>query len=233
MTTATDLYALQEIDLALDKDVARLAEIEANLVETEELLDARAAVKGRRAAADAFKTQQRDLEWSVDEVRNKAGEIESRLYAGSVRNPKELQDLDADLRSLKTQTRSREDTLLGLLVELDEAEALLRDAETACAEIEAAWKTSQESLFVEKAGLEPEVAGLKTQRDAALEGQDRAAMGLYNLLRERRAGLAVATVERGLCHGCRISLPMSILNKARAGAGLVQCVSCERILLVT
>jgi predicted nucleic acid-binding Zn-ribbon protein len=43
----------------------------------------------------------------------------------------------------------------------------------------------------------------------------------------------VAVVERGLCQGCRISLPMSVVQKARAGAGLVKCVSCERILLVS
>jgi predicted nucleic acid-binding Zn-ribbon protein len=42
----------------------------------------------------------------------------------------------------------------------------------------------------------------------------------------------VAHVERGMCKGCRITLPMSVLQKARAGVGLVQCVSCERILLV-
>jgi hypothetical protein len=49
MTTASDLFALQEVDLALDKDLARLAEIEANLVETEELLAAREKVAERKA----------------------------------------------------------------------------------------------------------------------------------------------------------------------------------------
>jgi predicted nucleic acid-binding Zn-ribbon protein len=36
-----------------------------------------------------------------------------------------------------------------------------------------------------------------------------------------------------MCQGCRITLPTSMLQKARAGLGLVQCVSCERILLVS
>ena len=62
---------------------------------------------------------------------------------------------------------------------------------------------------------------------------DLAALSLYRALRERRQATAVAVVERGLCQGCRISLPMSVVQKARAGAGLVQCVSCERILLVS
>jgi hypothetical protein len=233
MTTAAELFALQEIDLALDKDLARLAEIEANLVETEELLAARETVAERRAAVDELKTKQRDLEWSVDEVRTKAGEIETKLYGGTVKNPKELQDLDADLRSLKTQTRTREDALLALLVQVDEAEAALREAETQCAEIEAEWKSGQEAMFVEKAKLEPEVQVLQRKRDAEAEGKDRAALSLYNLLRERRAGVAVAAVERGACQGCRISLPTNVLTKVRSGNALVQCVSCERILMAT
>lgn len=233
MTTAAELFALQEVDLALDKDLARLSEIEANLVETEELLAAREKVAERKAVVDEFKTRQRDLEWSVEEIRTKATEIETKLYAGTVKNPKELQDLDADLRSLKTETRHREDTLLALLVEEDEVETALREAEAECAEIEAEWKSSQEAMFLEKARIEPEVAVLQEKRDAELVGKDRAALGLYNLLRERRAGVAVAAVERGACQGCRISLPTNVLSKVRSGVGLVQCVSCERILMAT
>jgi len=43
----------------------------------------------------------------------------------------------------------------------------------------------------------------------------------------------VVKVERGMCQGCRISLPMSVLQKARSGFDVVQCVSCERILYVS
>jgi predicted nucleic acid-binding Zn-ribbon protein len=52
-------------------------------------------------------------------------------------------------------------------------------------------------------------------------------------LLERRQGRAVAKVERGMCGGCRISLPMTVLQKARSGLDVVQCVSCERILYVS
>jgi predicted nucleic acid-binding Zn-ribbon protein len=36
----------------------------------------------------------------------------------------------------------------------------------------------------------------------------------------------------GACSGCRISLPMNLIQRAR-GDELVQCVNCERILYVT
>jgi predicted nucleic acid-binding Zn-ribbon protein len=233
MSTAAELFALQEIDLALDKALARLAEIEEALHETEELIEARGAVEEKEGVVSELRSRQKDLEWSVEEVRTKASEIEGKLYGGSVRNPKELSDLDADLKSIKSQVSKREDDLLVMLVELDEAEAELSAASAAYAEIETAWKESQGELRREKEEIQPEVERLQASREGELANIDRGTLSLYDALRQRRAGRAVARVERGMCQGCRITLPVSILQKARSGAGLVQCVSCERMLLVS
>jgi len=62
---------------------------------------------------------------------------------------------------------------------------------------------------------------------------DAGSARLYEALRSSRQGMAVAKVERGICQGCRITLPVSVLQKARSGAVIVQCSSCERILYVS
>lgn len=233
MTTAAELFALQEVDQALDRANARLAEIEEAMAEPSELIEARQRVEERRQHVSALRGRQKDLEWAVDEVRRKAVEVEGKLYGGSVRNPKELSDLQADLNSLQAQVRKREDDLLSLLVELEDAEGELARAEADCATLEAHWAEQRQRLLEEKATLEPEVQRLESVRSDRSAGADRSALNLYQTLRERRGGWAVAKVERGMCQGCRITLPMSVLQKARAGLGLVQCVSCERILFVS
>ena len=216
----------------MDSAVARLSEVEAQLGETEELVAARELVEQRRGEVRQIQERQKSLDWDAEEVRRKALEIEGKLYGGTVKNPKELEDLQADLSSLRSQLRKREDALLEVMLELDDAETALKEAEAALAELESAWKAEQASLTETQAALKGEIQALEAKRSRQLEGMDRAALSLYQTLRERRQGAAVAVVERGLCQGCRISLPMSILQKARAGLGLVQCVSCERILLV-
>ena len=233
MATAPDLFALQETDLALDRSQARLAEIEAQLVESEELVSAREAVEEKRTVVEGLRSHLSEAEWSVEEMRGKASEVEGKLYGGKVTNPKELGDLDADLRSLRTQVAKREDTLLALLVEIDDAEKQMGVAGSEYAGIEDGWKQKQGELLKEKAQIEPEVASLQARREQQSALIDRPSMGLYQLLRDRHAGRAVARLERGMCQGCRITLPMSLLQKARSGSGLVQCVSCERILLVS
>jgi uncharacterized protein len=233
MTTAAELFDLQETDLALDRAVERLAQIEEGLKEPEELVEGRAVVEEKAEAVKALKSRQKDQEWSVEEITTKAQDIEGRLYGGRVTNPKELADLDADLKSLKAEARRREDVLLGILVEMEEAEGELRQAQEEHDRVEGDWKASCSELLREKGEIDPEVERLRALREEQAAAVDRAAMGLYQLLRERRAGQAVARVERGMCQGCRITLPSSILQKARTGIGMVQCVSCERVLLVT
>lgn len=232
MATAPELYALQEIDQALEKAQVRLAEIEARLGESEEMVVAREAVDEKRGVVDELRSHLSDAEDSVEDIRTKATDVETKLYGGTVRNPKELGDLDADLKSIKHQVATREDTLLGLLVEIEEAEAELEAARAAYNDIEKEWRRGQDELLHEKAALEPQIASLQVRREARAPSIDRSSLRLYELLRERHGGVAVARVERGMCQGCRITLPMSLLQKVRSGISLVQCVSCERILFV-
>ncbi len=233
MATAAELYALQEIDIALDQGVARLADIEAAMGETDELQEARQVIEERRQETDTLRSSQSELEWAVDEMRTKAADVEKKLYSGTVGSPKELSDLDADVKSLKNQLRTREDALLSLLLEIDESETALQQAQSQFDEIEAVWRREQDAFLREKDSIEPEVNRLNAERETESTGLDRAVLNLYQLLRDRRGGQAVAKLERGMCQGCRITLPSSVLQKARSGMGLVQCVSCERILMVS
>jgi uncharacterized protein len=233
MATAPELFALQETDQALDRAQARLAEIEAQLVESEELVSAREAADERRKIVEELRSHLADAEIEVEDARRKASEMEDRLYGGKVTNPKELTDLNDDVRSLKAQVARREDTLLALLVDIDDAEKQQEATDSVLREIEGGWKQGQEALLSEKAQIEPEVVALQARKDHQVPSIDAASIRLYRLLRERYAGRAVARLERGMCQGCRITLPMSLLSKARSGTGLVQCVSCERILLVS
>jgi len=232
MTTAAELHALQETDLGMDSAVAKLNEVEAQLGESEELIAARELVEQRKGEAHEIQERQKSLDLDAEDARRKALGIEGKLYGGTVKSPKELEDLQADLSSLRSQLRKREDALLEVMLELEDAEKALEEAEAALAETEAAWRAEQDSLVQAQAALKGEIEVLEARRVGQVDGMDRAELSLYQALRERRQGAAVAVVERGLCQGCRITLPMSVLQKARSGLGLVQCVSCERILLV-
>ena len=233
MAIAAELYALQEIDSAIDVAQATLAAVEQQLGETEELTSARAAVEEHREALRGLHDGQRDVEWQVDDARSHVTAVESKLYGGTVRNPKELAGLNDDANMLKGHLQLREDELLNHMVKVEEQEAALRQAEDVLKEVEGRWRGEQADLLGQKERLEAELTELEGGRQAQAGRVDGRVLELYDLLRDRRQGKAVVKVERGMCQGCRISLPMSVLQKARSGFDVVQCVSCERILYVS
>jgi len=233
MTIAADLYTLQEIDSAIEAARASLATVEEQLGESEELIAGRQAVEEARDALEGVSKQQRDQEWQVDDLRSRLSDVEGKLYGGSVRNPKELASVQDEANILKGQLRRREDELLDLMVRVEERQAALREAEESLAEVEGRWRQEQKELASEKERLEGELAGLEERRGQQSGLIEAKVLVLYDNLWQRRQGKAVVKVERGMCGGCRISLPMTVLQKARSGLDVVQCVSCERILYVS
>jgi predicted nucleic acid-binding Zn-ribbon protein len=233
MTIAADLYALQETDSAVEATKASLTAVEEQLGESEELIAGRQAVEEGRDALEDVSKQQRELEWQVDDLRSRLSDVEGKLYGGSVRNPKELAGMQEEANILRGQLRRREDDLLDLMVRVEERQTALREAEESLTEVEARWRQDQKDLASEKEKLEGELAGLEERRKQQSGLIEARVLTLYDNLWERRQGRAVVKVERGMCGGCRISLPMTVLQKARSGMDVVQCVSCERILYVS
>jgi predicted nucleic acid-binding Zn-ribbon protein len=231
MTVAADLFALQETDLALDKALARLAEIEELSGETEEIVTARHWLQTADERLKELASTQKDLDFEAEEVRTHAAQVEGKLYGGRVTNPKELQDLDADLKSLKAQLQVKEDALLEHRETADRAESYRAQIAAELERLETEWREAQTSMAAEKEQLEPEAERLKSQREAEAAAITPSNLNLYALLRDRLRGVAVAGVERGMCQGCRITLPTNVIQRARQPGAVVQCVSCERILV--
>ena len=233
MTSITELYALQEVDLALDAARAGLADVQSRLGEAEAVAEAERAVQERREALRAAEQGFREREWETDELRRKIAPLERRLYEGSVRNPKELEDLQLDVESLKRQRGEREDQALAAMEALDQAQQALDEAQRTLQELTDAHQAEQRELLGRGASLEGEIAALVGERAEQATRIDEALLRLYDQLRATRQGRAVAKVEGGACQGCRISLPMNLRQRARGGSEVVQCNNCERILYVS
>jgi len=231
MTSAADLFALQEIDLKRDTRRALIADIESRLGETEELLAARERLVEATSEVERLRRQQRELEDATADLDSRIQPMETKLYGGSVRNPKELSDLQKEVESFKARRGKLDDEELALLDTLEAAHAAFNEARADLERIEAEWQQDQEDLRTAKARAERESAQLEGERGLRMQGMDAPSLGLYENLRRTKQGRGVARVERGSCQGCRLTLPTHLVQRLRSGYNLVQCPSCERILV--
>lgn len=229
MNLGKRLYDLQQLDLDLARTTEALSRVEHQLNHNETLEKARGDLEAARVGLAALRDKQKKGEWAVDDIEAKLKPIQQKLYAGSIKNPKELVSMQQQASQLKSQMTEEEDKVLEIMGQID---ALQNDIalKTARVEgIEAEWKQTQQQLLSEEADLSEDLDEMGRRRDEILGSIDAAHVDTYEKIRARKRGVAVAKIEQGRCQGCRIAVPLSEQTQARAG-GLVQCGSCGRVL---
>jgi len=233
LSMGRQLYELQEIDLEIDAKREALSEVMGRLGQSEVLDQARLSLAGDEERLVELERSQREQERQVEDLRSKSTASEEKLYGGTVKNPKELASLQEQVVNLQRKMRERDDKTLDIMAEVDTLQQKVSLKRGEVAKIEEDWRAEQASLSQQQAELGAALATLE-QKGKDLAGKlDASSLELYQALRRKRHGRAVAKVEQGMCQGCRIALPMSELQRARLGQELVQCSSCERILYVS
>jgi len=227
------LYELQEVDLEIAAKKETLSLVENRLGESQALAEARISLAREEEGLAELQRNQRLGEWEVEDLRAKVALLEEKLYGGSVRNPKELASLQEQVENLKRRRRGLEDKVLDIMTEVETMQKKLSVKSGEAERIEENWREEQASLTREQAELSAALATLDQKREDLISRIDAPSLELYQALKDKRQGRAVAKVEQGMCQGCRIVLPMSELQRARIGQALVQCSSCERILYVS
>lgn len=232
MSKAETLYRLQTIDLEVDERNCRLKEVKASLEGSEELYQVRQALQDGEKELRQQRTKLRDRELEMQSLTNKIVSVEDRLYGGRIKNPKELANLQGEIQYLRRRKGELEDQVLEAMIEVEESEVSVTEQRERLARLEGDWQETQVRLSAEQNELISRLSQLKAKR-AKLQGTIEASdLALYEDLRRRRGGRAVALLEGELCQGCRVTLPTSKAQQARQGETLTLCGSCERILYV-
>ena len=230
MTSTRRIYELSLLDEEIAAKEAALAEIERRLEDEDALNRARELTRAHENDLSALQREQREADALISDIQSRLGPLEKKAYSGAVTNPRELEALEQETKMLKGRLDKAEDTSLLLMDSVEKTEQTVGEDRRELAMLEEQREEEVQKLSSDKDHLESEVSKLSALRQETASSIDAAVMRLYESLRSSRGGVAVATIERGMCQGCRISLPSGAIQKARAGRDVVQCASCGKIL---
>jgi predicted nucleic acid-binding Zn-ribbon protein len=230
VTRISSLFRLQNLDSQLDARNARLAEIRLILSRNPELEKAQSEETEACQLQEACRLALRKAEEETRHQQQRISDTDAMLYSGTVRNPKELQDLEAEAASLRRFLTTLEERQLQAMMAAEESESAVSAARECCRKLERDRAALSETLSAERTGLESEVDKLSAQREAAVAAVSPADLELYQSLRKSKRGLAVVRLEAEACAGCGVSPSSARVDSARSGQDIVQCGNCGRIL---
>jgi predicted nucleic acid-binding Zn-ribbon protein len=225
------LYELQKIDGTTQKVRRRLAQLKTLLVESDDLKRARTQTETLQAEQQEWHSKQKNAELETQSLTDRIKEGEQRLMSGQVRNPKELESLQSSIEALQRQRGIIENASVEALLKNEELSGQVATATVQLQRVQQVWSASQSELTEEENKLKRGYLQLKKQRDTLTESLDKALLQQYEYLRERKAGVAVATIENENCSACHVRVPSGVLSTLRSQSDkLVSCTSCGRIL---
>lgn len=225
------LIELQKIDDAMNRIRVNRRKCEKELDQFREEMERVQGMADSLAEQLAeLERERRERELSLAQERDNVQKAEGRLPA--IKTQKEyvavLKEIDTAKKlskELEEQIASRREAIETLAREKEEkaaeAEALNKKHEARQAEIRAALEELDESLAAKEA-----------EREEALKQLPSSLRRRYEMLLERRSGVAVVEARNGACLGCNMHLPPQLFNSLFLVEEIQSCPHCNRLLYV-
>ncbi|KAF0189302.1 MAG: Zn-ribbon [Desulfobulbaceae bacterium] len=225
----SQLIALQKIDLQLDT------------IDNE--------IKQKQAALDKLAAMLVQREADIDQLNEQINALEQERRILDLELTEELAHVKSRQSKMMQVQTGREQT--AILKEIEDGKQGIKEKEEKIVIImeEVELLTSQiarqkELVQEESKNLTAETGNTKETIESIIknkEGQDQnrhqqasqveaKLLSKYNILRERRNGLAVANVLAGVCQGCFMSIPPQQYNILLRGDRHLECPVCQRII---
>jgi len=231
MNSSFTLFRLQTQDTLRMKMNARLKEIDRIIAADKEVSQANAKLVEAQGVNKSAEAVLKGLLEQVKEKKLKRELTQSNLFSGKVRNPKELQDLQAETQALDRIIAKLEDEQLQAMMAFEETTNALHQAEKELQQV-LDRKTSQNSLLIgEKHKIESEIPQVDAQRQALIEQLDKEIFMVYRTLLKSKAGIAVAEVNDDTCSACGVTVPPADIQAAKSPNIIAYCKNCGRILV--
>ncbi len=229
MSQARVLYDLQQIDNEIRAEKQRLGEVLRLQKEPAALLAARERAAAAQTDLQQWQARHKDLTLEIASVAEKAKRSEERLYSGSVKNPKELTDLQHEIEALGRRRASLEDDALLMMMEIDERKGIQAATAGEVETLAGEFTDASAALRREQQTLALHLNTLLQKRARHVRLAEPALLKAYDALSRQKNGLAVAGLQANKCLGCRLTLSSAVIRAVDEGK-LVYCENCGRIL---
>jgi predicted nucleic acid-binding Zn-ribbon protein len=232
LQSLTDLLELQNVDL----DIDRLLEKRQSLPELERYRAVNDELDVAEAKLEKLEQVLRDTELAVDKadgefqlLEQKVEQTERRLFAGGM-SARETENMRLEVDQLRRQRSERETAVLEGLEERDGLLAQVADAREEAVRIAATKQQLEEAISQAWKEIDAELARRESRKAEIVPTIDPELLELYERLREHRGGVAVGSLEGGVCGGCHLRLSAAELKEA-LGSRPPRCTHCRRILV--
>lgn len=235
MTSAVyKLWKLQKTDLELDQLTEKIHQMQ-NLQQIQSLM-----AKVRQLELEQQHIEER-LQHFAKQVKNQEYELrkitdiilhnENLLYDGGIANPKELAQIQANIKLNTDKVGLAEETLLKSMESLEGQDDKLQEVRLNLAKNLEQLQNYRQQVQGLLTGFERQVEELNAQKAKVIEGLNGKMLAEYEGQRRKKKGALVALINKDrICQGCYVTVPIHDWQLVRQKR-VLKCEGCGRYLM--
>ncbi len=168
------------------------------------------------------------------DVEAKKQQIEKySLQQFQTKKNEEYRALAQEIEHCKAAITKLDDEQLVLMEQLEAATKELNEVQKSTSAALKEVELARTALADKEVRLKKELADLKSDYNRLTDAVEEGVRDRYVRLRKQRGATTVVGVDRGMCGGCHMKLPMQVVLSCKAQQEIVTCPNCSRILYFT
>lgn len=219
-----------------DRKIMRIEAELANLGPERTALDqraqrAQAESEAGKQKAKQFESDRKKLELDVEAKKQLIEKYSLQQF--QTKKNEEYKALAHEIELCKQAITRLDDEQLVLMEQVEAANREAAEVTRASAAVLKDVETARAALVDKEARLKRELADLKSDYGRLEEAVEESVRERYVRMRKQRGATTVVGIDRGICGGCHMKLPMQVVLSCQAQQELVTCPQCSRILYFT
>lgn len=232
MSLGQTLINLQDIDL----DILRLKKGIEQLPEKQAYLKAVKTHKELQQKLNAIVGKRKDIEIDIEDIQSEAQEVSDKIASieqslNTNTDSRLVFNLNRDLAGQVKRKEKLEFNQDNLLVELEKISSLEEKAQQALAKLIEVEESNKLAIQSQISASQEELASLQSERESEIQHLSEVEYENYELLRERKNGIAVARLLDNGCAVCGAQFNDAQLKTLKTEDDVSVCPSCGRLLV--
>jgi len=186
------------------------------------------ALEEAKTAAQSIESARKELELEAETKEEQIKKYSSQQL--ETKKNEEYRALANEIKACEKAISDLEDRQLELLEKYDEAQKTVKLATEAAQAAQDLAKENVAELGKREEQLKQELDKLIEERTALTTGIDPLVLGRYERLLEFKGANSIVGVDRGICAGCHVKLPVQIMISCQSQKEVVNCSNCGRIV---
>jgi len=223
------LITLQDFDNRMAHILAHMEEGPKKIRRLEQrLADMETQLSEETRQLGEFTRDRRETDQSIEDAENRLKKANVKL--SSIKSNKEYHAALKEIDDLKKAKFLLEERAIEMMEQLEALEAKCAAGREQAAEMKRQFEMDRDAVAQSLKALDRDLHALKQDRLGVSRAVDMILLKRYDMIRERKGGIAVSPVIQGVCQTCHIRIPPQEFNELIRGDKLMTCPNCTRII---